>query len=290
MADEIANSTPGVAASTAPAPAAEAVASPTPAAAPITNTETPAPAPAAPTPEAPAVVEPVVAPAAEPVAPDAEPEAPKTDSTLLGKDALKKSEPEVKPAEGEVKPGETKEADGSQSDEPAPLPTYEEFEIPEGISYDNERLGDFTKMLGEFETTTKASHEEVQKFGQNLVNQHIAEVKSALERQHESYVSAWQKQSNDWLEAFRSDTEIGGNRQDTTVSSALEFIRTHGGTEAQQEEFHSLMDSTKVGNHPAMLRLLANAMNAKKEGGPLAATKPLPEARSKIAKRYGSST
>ena len=82
------------------------------------------------------------------------------------------------------------------------------------------------------------------------------------------------------------DPEIGGNRWQTTVDSATNFIRTHGGTEAQQAEFHKIMDESGLGNHPAMIRILARAGAAMSEGRPLAAQAPA-VALSKTQKLYG---
>jgi len=203
-----------------------------------------------------------------------------------------KEEPPLE-SEGEESPDlegeqpEEKKEEASQSEEAAPLPTYEPFTLPDDIQLDENTLGEFTQTLAEFETLTKADHAEVQKFGQELVTRHIAEVQNAVQRLNESYAATWEKQKNDWKESFVNDPEIGGNRQETTISSALEFIRTHGGTDAHQADFRKLMDETGIGNHPAMIRILANAMEAKREGKPLPASQPIPSQRSKVNTRYG---
>lgn len=193
-----------------------------------------------------------------------------------------KPKEEIKPAD-EKKTDEVKKDEGKQSDEPAPLPTYE-FELSEDSPLDKDKLTDFTKDLAEFETLTKADHAEMQKFGQKMVDRYVAEV----QRLNDEYINAWEQQKNDWKDSFVKDPEIGGNRQTTTINSALEFIRTHGGNETQQQEFRKLMDTTGIGNHPAMIRVLANAMNANREGSPIPGFKPAPENRSKVATRYGN--
>lgn len=252
-------------------------------------------APVAPIVESAPAVAPEAAPApVETVTVEAAPEAAKATTTVLG------AEPEAVP---EVKPGaepektetktegaepEVKKDEGAQSEEPAPLPTYEAFTLPEGITFEEGKLNEFTKELAEFEGLTKADHAEMQKFGQKLVDRHITEMNDAVKRLNQHYTNSWEKQKNDWKESFIKDPEIGGNRQDTTVKSALEFIRTHGGNETQQKEFRDLMETTGIGNHPAMIRMLANAMNTNREGGPLPGTKPVPEATSKVQKRYGN--
>ncbi len=257
------------------------------------------------TPEAVVTPESVVVEAAPEVNPesipaaDAEPEvvieAPKPAETILGAtDAPKVEAPielvvEPEKTTEELKTAEqSNEQESNPSEEPAPLPTYEEFTAPEGFDLDMERIGDFANTLAEFELKTKADHAEVQALGQALVERHVAEVKNAVDKFTDSLSEAFDNQKTVWKEAFENDPEIGGNRKDTTVSAALEFIRTHGGTQEQQAEFHKLMEETGVGNHPAMIRMLAKAKVAMAEGGPLPGTAPAPLSQNKIQKRYGT--
>lgn len=255
---------------------------------PVVSTEiiTPAPAPVI---EAVPAVEPT--PVVDAIAPStsddvATTEESKKESTLLG------AQPEVKAEDTPEVPAtaEPTEQEGSKSDEPAPLPTYEEFQAPEDFVLDQDLIGDFTKTLGEFETTTKAEHAEVQKFGQTLLDRHITAVKKSIDQFTTSLIDQFEQQKSDWRQAFENDPEIGGNRRDTTLNAAFEFIKTHGGNEAQRQEIHQMMESTGVGNHPAMIRLLAQAgrSGAFTEGKPLPATNPVITPQNKIQKRYGS--
>lgn len=240
-------------------------------------------------PVAPVVVEPVVV--AEPVTPavvaepiadkPAEPEKLAEPVTLLAEKAPEKPVEKIA-AEGE-KPADSK-AEGSQSDEPAPLPAYEPFTFPEGVTFDEARLGDFTKTLGEFEIASKADHAEMQKFGQQLLERHTAELQNAVTRVTEAYQNIWEKQRNDWKESF---IKANPNNYQTIVDSAKEFIGTHGGSEAEQNEFKALMESTGLGNHPAMIRLMANAMKANAEGKPLPALKPATQKKGILQTFYG---
>lgn len=270
---------------------------------PVTGT---APAAASPPTTPPAAVAPVAAPVAPalevaaPPAPVAAPEVPAApvapEKSLLGAEPTKVEPKEIPPApaepeaqaKGDSAP-ETKKEEGSQSGEPAQLPTYEAFTLPEGVTQDGAMLGEFTKELAEFELQTKADHAKMQEFGQKLVNRHVAEQQALAQRLAAHYQSVEQTRSDEWKDAFEKDSEIGGNRRDTTLTAAQEFIRTHGGTEEQQNEFRQLMDLTKVGNHPALIRLLAKANMALSEGKPLAAPKPALTTTGKVEKRYGKS-
>lgn len=274
MVDEIANSAPAPAASTAPS-AGEAAASPSNVAiTPESPLETPI-APAEPTPPAEPAPVPEPTPAAEPV------EMPKADTLLGGEKKI-----EEKPDETKEQPApEEKPAEETPAEEPTPA--YEPFALPENVAFDAEKMGEFTKTLGEFEKTTKASHEEVQKLGQSLIDRHVAEVESTLQRYTKSLTEAWNKQKNDWKNNFLKDPEFL-NRTDTAVNSAIDAIGVYGGDSKQQEEFRNLMETTGVGNHPAMIRLLSNVMVAKAEPRPLAAPQiAKPATQSKIQKMYG---
>lgn len=185
---------------------------------------------------------------------------------------------EVKPKEGETK-----------SDEPAPAPVYDTFTLPEGITLDPERVSKFTEILSELEVKSKADHALVQEFGQKAVDFHVSEIQKAVENVTKLYSTTWDRQKTEWKDNFLKDPELGGNRFQTTVDAALSFIRTHGGTAEQQTEFRNLMETSGLGNHLAMIRLLANAGRAMSEGKPLAASKPVSEPKSKTQTLYGRS-
>lgn len=227
-----------------------------------------------------------VAPASPPAA---EPIAAPVPSTVLG-DALKPAPvTPVAPVEAApLAPAEPAKVEG-QSDEPAPPPTYEPFTVPDGVTLQPERLGDFTSLLGEFEGQSKADHAAVQAFGQKLVERHVAEVQRTLADVQKLNDAKWDRQKMAWHDEFMADPEIGGNRFQTSVDSAIQFIRTHGGSDEQQAEIRQLMNDSGIGNHPAMIRLLAKAGMAMSEGRPLAGRMPAAPPKSNTQKMYGRS-
>lgn len=189
-------------------------------------------------------------------------------------------------------PTEQNKEQGKQSDEPAPLPTYQTWKLSEGVKLDDARMGEFNKELAEFQVRTKADHAAMQEFGQKLIDRHVADVNAAVQSTikaiQEQYDKAGETQRNSWKELTLKDPDIGGNRQETTIRAANEAIKTHGGTAAQQKEFRDLMEQTGLGNHPAMIRMLANVARNLKEGKPLPASKPESTVKSAMAKRYGA--
>lgn len=199
----------------------------------------------------------------------------------------KPADDKTKPA-ADAKPADAKKDEGSQSAEPAPLPAYEEFKLPEGVTLKPELVGDFTKILGAFENGPK-DHVSTQAFGQALVDKHVSLVKEGIEKVHESYKQTWEKQKTDWLQEFKDDPVLGGNRQDTTVSAAHKFINTHGGSPEEQAEFRSLMEKTGLGNNKIMIRVLANASKNMAEGRMNPGAKPVKEAKNKTQTLYGKS-
>ena len=275
MADETSNTPAPVA---APAPAA----SPAPAA-PVAQASLPL-EPAAPAPVA-EVTAPVVA-AIEPSIlgddapkPEVKTEEPKIEAKADEKPVAEKS------AEGEKKPDGEKKEEVSQSDEPAPLPSYDAWAFPEGVEADPVKVEAFNKMFGEFESMTKVDHAKMKELGQKLIDFNISQMREL----QQSYIDKWNSDKKEWFETFQKDPEIGGNRAETTTRSVRQFVETFGGNDEQKTELRNFLKTTGVGNHPALIRLIANASLVKREGSPVPAQKGPAPPVSKIEKRYGRS-
>jgi len=195
-----------------------------------------------------------------------------------------------KPAEdGADKPlpeGEKKE-EVSQSDEPAPLPSYEPWTFPEGIEIDEAQMGEVSKLFGEFEQLTKADHALVQKFGQQMIDRHISGVQAAINQLTEAYQQSWKDQTKSWYDSFAKDPEIGGDKKEASAAAAREFIRRHGGSTEQQNELRTLMQKTGIGNHPAVIRAFAKATANLAEPTLVPAGKPPAEQTSRKQRFYG---
>lgn len=257
----------------------------------------------------------VVAPAAEPVKTEtsAQPDTSKTEivepvktevaaepakeETALGGEKEIKSETDAK--------SETDTKDESKlSDEPAPLPTYEAFTVPEGFTLEEGALVEFNKELAEFENTAKVDHTAMQAFGQKLVERYTAQIKLIQEnadKQFNTIVEGWKSE-------FEKDTELGGNRRETTLDTIRQAVEAHAGTPEQLAEFRTFVNTTKTGENPAFIRLVHNfdkSLKAKDaviqayktkyeseaEVQPLAGTKPEPSKPLKpYEKMYGKAS
>ena len=232
---------------------------------------------------APVVETPVVAPVAEtPVTPvvtapaETIVDAPKVDAPKV--DAPVEAPVEAKPllAAEEVKT-ETKtdapvEEVAKVEPEVAPLPVYE-FKLPEGAQADNPQFKAFQTKLGEFQNLSKAEQAAVQKFGQEMIDMHIADVTAVVESQNKSAWDWFNNRNKEWLENAKKDPSIGGDNWDSTVKDAQSAISLYGGNKAQQLEVAKMLQEMGVENHPALLRFLSNITKvAAKEGTPVSST------------------
>lgn len=241
----------------APAPAAAVSEAPAPAA-----VEAPAPESVAPAPEV--VAE---APAAEAIVArpsllstaKADGEAPKEPAADAAKPEAVKEEP--KPPEA-VKEGEEPKPDAPKPEdvkaaEPEPI-VYTDWVLPEGAEVDKDKVGKFTELLG--------THRAPQELGQKLVDFHMAEMAEATQRLQQHNWDVWNRQQDAWMDEFRADRELGGNKELTTLSNCASVIDQYGGSPAQQAQLRQVLTDTGAGNHPLVIRLLNNVAKVLKEG------------------------
>lgn len=260
-----------------PDPAAPPTAA-TPAAAAPAPAATPTPAPAAAAGDAaPAAASAPAAPTAAPAdvapaQPDATETPPSPKPSLLGEAA-------AKPAPEPAKPAEAAPATPETPPEEAAPPTYEKFNLPEGITLQEEQLGNYVKILGE--------HKAPQELGQKLLDFHLGEIarlqKAASDAQHDVF----NRTREEWVDQIKSDPDLGGNRFHTALRTAASVIEQYGGTPEQQAELRAALNYTGAGDHPALVRLLHNiGKSLTTEARPVVATKPPAMAASKAQRRY----
>ena len=174
--------------------------------------------------------------------------------------------------------------------EPVVLPTYE-FKLPEGAQTDTPQFKAFQTKLGEFQNLSKTEQAAVQKFGQEMIDMHMEDVKSIVENANKASWDWFNNRNKEWLESAKKDPSIGGDNWDTTLSSAQSAISLYGGNKAQQIEVAKMFQETGVENHPALLRFLSNiTRTAAKEGSPVAGSSAPTQQKQGIAQAlYGNS-
>lgn len=230
------------------------------------------------------LVAPVEAPKTEVIEPPKEIEKP-----VEVKAEEKVAEPKVEEKKTEEVKTEVKSEDKTSEvkTEEAALPVYEALVLPEGTTLPPEQVKQIDSMFGNFEKIAKIDHVEASRFRQAMVDYGVGVIKDAQNALHEAYINSWKEKRDTWRKEFEADSEYGGNRKDTTVSAANQFIRTHGGTVEQQKELRSLLEETGLGNHKAIIRSFANANLARAEGQPLPAVAPPAAKMSRFQKMYG---
>lgn len=220
-------------------------------------------------------------PVAAPVEKTAEPVA-----EVKAKEKVAEKPAEVKPVEKAVeapkdeKPAEVKAEEKSPEvkveQKPAELPKFEALTLPEGVKLEDKQMGEIDSMFGNFEIASKAPHGEIQKLRQAMVEYGLGAVKDAIAETQKQSNTYWETKTKEYREAFDKDPEIGGARKAETTEAARQFISQHAGTPEQIAEVRKLLYDHKLADHPSIIRLLANANLARKEGGPLPAQKAVP--------------
>ncbi|QMR74650.1 peptidase [Enterobacter sp. RHBSTW-00175] len=198
--------------------------------------EQPADGGAAPAPSAPA------APAAEVPEPAGEPAKQEGDKPQPGAEGDKPQED--KPADGD-KPAE-KPGDKEQKQEGAP--EKYEFQAGEGVELDTEALKDFEPVARDLNLTNEQA--------QKLVDAYPKILAGVQQRQAE----AWQAQTEQWAADVKADKEIGGDKLTANLSAAQRALEQFGDPELKE-----YLDSTGLGNHPALVKAFIKVGKAMSE-------------------------
>ncbi|MBL7379333.1 peptidase [Escherichia coli] len=198
--------------------------------------EQPADGGAAPAPSEPA------APAAEAPAPAADPAKPEGDKPQPGTEGDKPQDD--KPADGD-KPAD-KPDDKEQKQEGAP--EKYEFTAGEGVELDTEALKYFEPVARELNLTNEQA--------QKLVDAYPKILAGVQQRQAE----AWQAQTEQWAADVKADKEIGGDKLTANLSAAQRALEQFGDPELKE-----YLDSTGLGNHPALVKAFIKVGKAMSE-------------------------
>lgn len=190
--------------------------------------EQPADGGAAPAPSEPS------APAADAPAPADDPDKPEGDKPQPGADGDK---PEEK------KPGEEKE----QKQEGAP--EKYEFKPAEGQEIDAAALEQFEPIARELNLTNEQAQKMVDLYGTKI-----------MPMVQQQQVEAWQKTTEQWAADVKADKEIGGDKLTANLSAAQRALEQFGDPELKE-----YLDSTGLGNHPALVKAFIKVGKAMSE-------------------------
>lgn len=112
---------------------------------------------------------------------------------------------------------------------------YSDFAIPDGMEVNKEMLDAFVPLAKDMKLT--------QEQAQKLVDLQVARAKQQVE--------AFEAQKSEWERQSKTDTEIGGVKFDENLALARKMIHQHG-----SDALRSMLDSSGLGNHPEVIRML----------------------------------
>jgi hypothetical protein len=154
-------------------------------------------------------------------------------------------------AETTQTPEETKQT--GEAAKTSEVPEKYEFQAPEGMELNTDMLDKFIPVAKEL----GLSNEKAQKFIDLAVEQ-----QKMIAMQHMNQINEWGNQT-------KADKEIGGENFDNSIKNALNFLDKYGKNQAgaKDPELYALLNPPSpnnprglgLGNHPAIIRLLATA-------------------------------
>jgi len=124
---------------------------------------------------------------------------------------------------------------------PETPPTYE-FRAPQGKEYDSQLIGAYTEGARKA-GLTQAKAQEL-----------LDTMAPAMAARQQEQITAIQQ---GWVEAAKTDQEIGGAALEKNLSLAAKALDKFG-----TPELRSLLDGTGLGNHPEVVRFMSRAAQA----------------------------
>ncbi|MCY1396709.1 hypothetical protein D9M71_116910 [compost metagenome] len=161
--------------------------------------------------------------------------APATDTTLL-------TTPQTPPA-ADPKPESGKqdpEGDAKPKDEGKPKgapEAYTDFTLPEGFEMDGAVLDEFKGIAKDLGISQEAAQKLVD-LQSKLATQQAAQAQEVMVQQRQQ-----------WADAVRADPEIGGDKYDASVATAVKVVQFINDPQLTQ-----LLNDSGLGNHPSLVK------------------------------------
>lgn len=160
----------------------------------------------------------------------------------------------------------TTEAPTTDNAEGASTSDYAEFQLPEGLSLDERLFGEFTKTAKEIGLN--------QDQAQTLVNMGAQLSQKIMDQAQADHV----QRVNSWAEETRNDKEIGGEQLQANLATAKKAMDAFG-----SDELIAVLDSTGLGNHPAIIKAFVKAGKAMSEDTLMPGGAQVPTAQKSLA-------
>ena len=144
------------------------------------------------------------------------------------------------PAALAVETTSTTQPEGQKPAEPVAPESYD-FKMPEGVELDTAAADEFTAIAKELKLDQATA-------------QKVADVGAKMaQRQAEAHA----KLVETWTEQVKTDKDIGGDKLDQSLAVARKALVKFG-----TPELRDVLNSTGLGNHPAVIRAFYNAGKA----------------------------
>lgn len=169
-----------------------------------------------------------------------------TQDNATGTDSDKGSETQKTEEELAADKAKAEKAEKDQKQEGAP--EKYEFTAGEGVELDTEALKDFEPVARDLNLTNEQA--------QKLVGAYQKILAGVQQRQAE----AWQAQTEQWAADVKADKEIGGDKLTANLSAAQRALEKFGDPELKE-----YLDSTGLGNHPALVKAFIKVGKAMSE-------------------------
>lgn len=159
---------------------------------------------------------------------------------------------EAKPAEGAE--GEAKAAEEGEKKVEAIVPETYELAMPEGFTLDKDLLDEATPIFKGLKLTNEQANQ--------LVPMAAKLAGNVSKQQQDAFAAV----ASDWAREAQKDPDIGGQNWAETESYVAKALDAFAGPAKDKDgkvnEFRQLLNDSKLGNHPAMIRAWRNVGKA----------------------------
>lgn len=163
-----------------------------------------------------------------------------------------KAADDTKEASADDDKADDKDVKGDDAEPVHDTVSLENLKLPEGMEVDDKIAGKFLDILN------NAKLSPIER-GQAFIDLQAESIAAASEQASE----LWNTTQQEWQEAVRNDSALGGGKLEGTLSEAAKVIDQFG-----NGAFRDMLDMTGAGNHVEMVRFLHNVAQIVNEGGP----------------------
>lgn len=170
-----------------------------------------------------------------------------TQDNATGADSNKGSE--TQKTEEELAADKAKAEKAEKEQKPEGAPEKYEFKPAEGQELDAAALEQFEPIARELNLTNDQAQKMVDLYGTKI-----------MPMVQQQQAEAWQKTTEQWAADVKADKEIGGDNLTANLSAAQRALEQFG-----DQELKEYLDSTGLGNHPALVKAFIKVGKAMSE-------------------------